>query len=221
MKTKDLVLEEALKQFSEKGYAGTSMSDIAKPLGISKAALYKHFESKQQIFDIIIEESEKRFEESLSGLLTQSSNGETENASGDRPDVSEIASGEDLCERVLSFVKFSLKDPYSVRVRHMLTMSQFENKKLAEMYSKRYAETMLGYDERLFAKLMELGVIRSGDPKTLALLFYAPVVLYMGIWDREPRRAAECETAIRNHVRQFFAMTRVPQGKTAAETGGA
>ena len=48
MSTKELILEEALKQFSEKGFVGTSMSDIAKPLGITKAALYKHFKSKQQ-----------------------------------------------------------------------------------------------------------------------------------------------------------------------------
>ncbi len=213
MKTKDLVLEEALKQFSEKGYAGTSMSDIAKPLGISKAALYKHFESKQQIFDIIIEESEKRFEESLSGLLTQSLNGEAENASGDRPDVSEIASGEDLCERVLSFVKFSLSDPYSVRVRHMLTMSQFENKKLAEMYSKRYAETMLDYYCEVFEGLMEKGLMKRGDIRHLALMFYAPVIMYTGIWDREPDRGTECEEAIRKHVMIFYSLTKDREGK--------
>ena len=47
MNTKELILEEALKQFSQKGFDGTSMSDIAGPLGISKAALYKHFESKR------------------------------------------------------------------------------------------------------------------------------------------------------------------------------
>ena len=63
MSTKELILEEALKQFSEKGFAGTSMSDIAKPLGITKAALYKHFKSKQQIFDEIISESGERFKD--------------------------------------------------------------------------------------------------------------------------------------------------------------
>ena len=63
MNTKELILEESLKQFSEKGFDGTSMSDIAKPLGISKAALYKHFESKQQIFDDIIAESEEKYKD--------------------------------------------------------------------------------------------------------------------------------------------------------------
>ena len=55
MNTKELILEEALKQFSQKGFDGTSMSDIAAPLEISKAALYKHYKSKQEIFDKIID----------------------------------------------------------------------------------------------------------------------------------------------------------------------
>ena len=42
----------------------------------------------------------------------------------------------------------------------------------------------------------------------LAAMFYAPVTMYMGIWDREPNRAKECEKAIKNHVEQFFQMTR-------------
>ena len=68
MNTKEMILEEALKQFSEKGYDGTSMSDIAAPLGISKAALYKHYKSKQEIFDKIIEESEIKYKNLLEKL---------------------------------------------------------------------------------------------------------------------------------------------------------
>ena len=37
--TKERILEEALNLFSQNGYAGTSMSDIAGALGITKAAL--------------------------------------------------------------------------------------------------------------------------------------------------------------------------------------
>ena len=52
--TKDRITEAALRLFSEKGYLGTSLSDIAKQVGISKAALYKHFASKQEILDHIV-----------------------------------------------------------------------------------------------------------------------------------------------------------------------
>ena len=53
--TKEKILEEALKLFAQRGYVGTSMSDIATALGVTKAALYKHYTSKQQILDSIVE----------------------------------------------------------------------------------------------------------------------------------------------------------------------
>ena len=45
--TKEKILEEALKLFAQSGYMGTSMNDIASKLGVTKAALYKHYKSKQ------------------------------------------------------------------------------------------------------------------------------------------------------------------------------
>ena len=54
-KTKEKILEEALKLFAQSGYMGTSMNDIASKLGVTKAALYKHYKSKQEILDSIIE----------------------------------------------------------------------------------------------------------------------------------------------------------------------
>ncbi len=207
MNTKELILEEALKQFSQKGFDGTSMSDIAGPLGISKAALYKHFESKQRIFDEIIAESGvkyKDFFEKLSVHFRKDSNSKMNKRD---VDVYSSISAEGLCENVLTFVRFSMSDEYSRRVRRMLTISQFQRRELGEMYTRRYVDAMLGYDEKLFEQLMKAGVIKEGDPKVLAAMFYAPVIMHMGIWDREPERAKECETAIKKHVEQFFLMT--------------
>lgn len=203
MSTKELILEEALRQFSEKGYAGTSMSEIAKPLGITKAALYKHFESKQQIFDEIIAASETRYTELLEKLsvhFPKDGNGEMDKTD---VDVYSKISIEGLCESVLTFVRFSMSDEYSRQVRRMLTISQFQSSELSGMYTKRYVDTMLEYDERLFEQLIDSGIIRSGDPKALAAMFYAPVLMYMGIWDREPHKAEECEAAIKKHIEQF------------------
>ena len=53
--TKERILEEAVRLFSRRGYMGTSMSDIAGQLGITKAALYKHYTGKQEILDCIIQ----------------------------------------------------------------------------------------------------------------------------------------------------------------------
>ncbi|MGC8905544.1 TetR/AcrR family transcriptional regulator [Thermus sp.] len=47
--TRDRILEEAAKLFTEKGYEAASVQDLAQALGLSKAALYHHFGSKEEI----------------------------------------------------------------------------------------------------------------------------------------------------------------------------
>jgi len=55
-KTRNLILEHALKLFSIKGYHGTSISDIAKSAGISKGLAYNYFESKQKLVEALFEQ---------------------------------------------------------------------------------------------------------------------------------------------------------------------
>ena len=55
--TKKRIPEVALALFSQNGYVGTSMSDIAKQLGITKPALYKHYAGKHEILERILKRS--------------------------------------------------------------------------------------------------------------------------------------------------------------------
>ena len=57
--TKERIMETALELFAQSGYLGTSMNDIAKQLGITKAALYKHYNSKQEILNRIVEQMKR------------------------------------------------------------------------------------------------------------------------------------------------------------------
>lgn len=58
--TKQLILQRALEFFTDRGYEGASLEDIARAVGIRKASLYAHFEGKTSIFlavfDDILEE---------------------------------------------------------------------------------------------------------------------------------------------------------------------
>ena len=47
--TRDRILDVALDLFTEQGFDGTSLREIAEQLGVTKAALYYHFESKDDI----------------------------------------------------------------------------------------------------------------------------------------------------------------------------
>ncbi len=55
-KTKENILNTSLKLFAEKGFQGTSISDIAKAAKISKGLAYNYFESKQKIIEAIFEQ---------------------------------------------------------------------------------------------------------------------------------------------------------------------
>lgn len=49
------VLDASLRLFASKGYASTSMSDIANALGVQKSSLYSHFKNKETLFETILE----------------------------------------------------------------------------------------------------------------------------------------------------------------------
>ncbi|TDD25699.1 TetR/AcrR family transcriptional regulator [Nonomuraea diastatica] len=54
--TRARILDTALDGFAQKGYAATSIRSIAGAVGIQDSALYRHFPSKQAIFDTLMEE---------------------------------------------------------------------------------------------------------------------------------------------------------------------
>lgn len=59
--TRQRVLDTALRLFAERGYAGTSIRDLAEELGVTKAAVHYHFAAKEQIVVALIEPFLRRF----------------------------------------------------------------------------------------------------------------------------------------------------------------
>ncbi|WP_175236238.1 TetR/AcrR family transcriptional regulator [Achromobacter mucicolens] len=51
---RERILEEAAKLFARSGYDGSSISDLAAAIGVSKAAIYHYYPTKQDIYDAII-----------------------------------------------------------------------------------------------------------------------------------------------------------------------
>lgn len=50
---RQLILDEAAKLFKQKGFAGTSMRDLAGEVGIEAASMYNHIKSKDEILELI------------------------------------------------------------------------------------------------------------------------------------------------------------------------
>jgi AcrR family transcriptional regulator len=72
-RTRERILEVALELFAQHGYAATSIADLAARLGTSKAALYYHFHSKEEVLDELLSSSLSGFmeiaEQAAAGLL--------------------------------------------------------------------------------------------------------------------------------------------------------
>ena len=64
---RDRVVDVAVKVFTERGYDGTSMADIARALGVHKSSIYHHVASKEQL----LEEAVKRALNALHGMLAE------------------------------------------------------------------------------------------------------------------------------------------------------
>ena len=64
-KTKRKIFETSMKLFAEKGYDATSIEEITATVGVAKGTLYYHFNSKEEIFDFLIEEGIKLLQNSV------------------------------------------------------------------------------------------------------------------------------------------------------------
>lgn len=67
--TRDKILETALKLFSKKGYLGATTKEIAKEAGIAEVTLFRHFPSKEKLFEDVI--NTYSFLPILKGLLPE------------------------------------------------------------------------------------------------------------------------------------------------------
>lgn len=65
---KDQVLQTAAKLFSERGYYGTSMQDLARDLGILRGSIYAHIDSKEDILFEIVDAGATRFVERMKAV---------------------------------------------------------------------------------------------------------------------------------------------------------
>jgi AcrR family transcriptional regulator len=64
---RDRVVDVAVKVFTERGYDGTSMADIANALGVHKSSIYHHISGKEQLLDDAV----KRALNALHGMLAE------------------------------------------------------------------------------------------------------------------------------------------------------
>ncbi|MBR6478165.1 MAG: helix-turn-helix transcriptional regulator [Lachnospiraceae bacterium] len=197
MDTKHRILEEALTLFSEKGYANVFVGEIAERVGIKAPSLYKHYKNKRAIFDAIIEEMNLRFLQQASALHVNGNDAAMDAAIYKKlPEEQMILLGKSLFH-------YYLHDDYTRKFRKMLTIEQFSDKELADVYTKLYVDDPLSYQGMLLGMMASEGVLRTKNVEIMTLHFYAPIYMLLTLCDRDPAKEAEADRLLEEHLKQF------------------
>lgn len=171
--TKERIMETALELFAENGYLGTSMNDIAKQLGFTKAALYKHYTSKQEILNRIVERMNEMDYERAKQFEMPGGN------------LTEIVAAyqKTPIEKVRAYSKAQFlhwtEEDFSSRFRKMLTLEQYRDPEMAQLYQKYLATGPVDYMAAIFRGLTD----SEEAAQHLALEFYGPMFLLYSVSD--------------------------------------
>ena len=153
--TKEEIMTVALHLFAKNGYEAVSVSQIAGVLGMTKGALYRHYENKRDIFLHIV----KRMEQQDSEQARQ--NEVPEESIEKMPEEYQNVSVEDFAS---SF-------------RKMLTLEQFRNEEMQKLYQQYLVSGPAEYVKDLFKNM------KIENPEETAVKFYANMFFYYSVYD--------------------------------------
>ena len=192
--TKQEILEAALELFSVQGFEATSISQIAGAVGIRKASLYSHFESKQAILDALVKEVLEQY--AAHSIFAKTDWGKDSDNLPMTPD--------DSVQMIKGQIRYILHDPHISKARKMLVIEQFQNPELAKLQTKQNYSDVLEYFAGLIGQLIRQGVLAEDDSKIMAAQLCLPISVWINLCDREPEREQEVMELVEKHIRQFF-----------------
>ena len=203
--TKEKILLTALQLFARDGYEAVSVRNIAEELGITKGALYRHYKNKRDIFDSIVDR--------MIQIDAQRAK-EYQMPVEQYDEMSESyanTSWENIEKYTIEQMKFWTEDSFALLFRRMLTLEQYRNAEMAELYSQCIVEGPVSYMEDLFRELTKKGVLKEENPGLLAVEYYAPLFLLISMSDKKGENEDYVEI-LRNHTKQFIQSYGVKSG---------
>ena len=193
-KTRELILQTALKLFSQKGFEAVSVRDISAELELTAPALYVHFKSKQDILEAILHRMEERDAE-LSGK-----DGVPQETFTDDPKSYDNVSMDNLVAFTMDMFRYWTEDEFVVRFRHLLTIEQYRDKRFADLFQQYLGNGVVQYLEDIF------GENAHGDPHELAVSFWAVFRLLLEQYDVATTKKAKqlVISHLENHLKDFM-----------------
>ena len=137
--TKEKILAKALELFSQKGYEGTNINELMVSVGLVKSAMYRHFNSKEEIWNALLDRLIVYYEERF---------GSAENL----PPVPE--SQEELLAMTMRMVNFTVHDETVVMTRKLLTIEQYRDERARKLAPKHFLTGLTEMFTHVFSGMM-------------------------------------------------------------------
>ena len=158
----DEVLDAALALFSERGFAQTRVEEIAAQAGLSKAAVYLYFPSKQALLQGLVHRAVSAVAEEAIQRM--------EGWRGDpRPAFAMI----------LKAMTGRLADPQVAAVPALILREAIHAPEIATLYREEVLDRVLPALTRLIAQGVEGGHIRAVDPELTVRSVVGPVLVHL------------------------------------------
>ena len=154
------ILAAALDVFAEHGFAAARLDEIARRAGVSKAALYLYFPTKQDLFRAAARSLAAPGLEAIAGAV----------GALDAP-FAEVAPL--LLGRAAAF----LADGRPARLATMVIGEARNFPDLARIWKDDVVGVILGMVEGLIARAQARGEVRAGDPRLYAFTLMGPLIM--------------------------------------------
>ena len=169
--TKEDILIVALRLFAKEGYEAVSVSQIAGGLGMTKGALYRHYESKRDIFDHIVKRMEQGDGEQAEEYDMPADEIES------MPEKYGKVSLDNFLEYSKSMFAYWTENDFASSFRKMLILEQFRNEEMQALYQ----QYLVGGPAEYVKDLFEGMEIEDADKK--AELFYSVMFFFYSLYD--------------------------------------
>lgn len=162
--TDQKILESTLKLISEKGYLGTTTKDIARESGISEVTLFRHFGSKERLFEELLKSFP--FLPKLKGLISEFEVSSTNNYA--------------VTLKKIGMRFFETLKKRKAFVRIMASEINVYPGKIREVYSSFIDETNCVLAD-YFVSQQKAGSLRKFSPETAARGFLGMLFCYFNV----------------------------------------
>lgn len=157
--TKEKIFDVSLDLFSQKGFDAVSVREIAREVGIRESSIYNHYKNKEAILDAIIDYF-------MSELQQSGPPEEEEDLLMDQgPEVYFKVGAEMFLEQI--------NTPAMEKIWRLVSIEMYHNEKIRNFYKKELLEEPINIWETVFSKMIEKGLIKPFNPRTLAYEYFS------------------------------------------------